>query len=73
VYRAEIYDEEVWNEWVYEEGGLPLFPTLGLFNQLKAANVGVVFLTGRPESQRNATSSNLNQAGYHGWIDLFLR
>lgn len=73
VHRAELFDEDVWNEWVNQKAGLPLLASVGLFNRLKAVNVGVVFLTGRPENQRNATSANLISAGYKGWTALLLR
>ncbi|BBN00716.1 hypothetical protein MPTK1_2g01450 [Marchantia polymorpha subsp. ruderalis] len=72
-YGAELFNETVWDEWVYQQKGLPLHATLDLFNQLKDANIGVIFLTGRPENQRNVTSANLIAAGYEGWTELSLR
>ncbi|KAL2643310.1 hypothetical protein R1flu_010897 [Riccia fluitans] len=72
-YGAEVFNETVWDEWVYKKKGVAFEQTLALFNQLKAAKIGTIFLTGRPESQRNATAANLIAAGYEGWTELMLR
>lgn len=71
--RAEPYVEQVWNRWVDEARAPALGPTLQLYNELLAANWGIVFITGRTESQRNATTQNLISAGYVGWKSLILR
>jgi predicted secreted acid phosphatase len=33
----------------------------------------VFFITGRPDTQRDATARNLEAAGFHGWKELDLR
>ncbi|KAL3696588.1 hypothetical protein R1sor_010664 [Riccia sorocarpa] len=72
-YGAEVFNETVWDDWVYEKKAVAFKHTLKLFNELKAAKIGTVFLTGRPESQRNITAANLEAAGYKGWTELLLR
>jgi predicted secreted acid phosphatase len=50
-------------------------PTLRLFNEAKAKNVKVFFITGRRDTPalREATERNLRAAGYDGWETLFMR
>ena len=46
--------------------------TLGLFQQARAINVTVFFITGRPENQRAATERNLTAVGYGGYANLYM-
>ncbi|KAL3681262.1 hypothetical protein R1sor_024218 [Riccia sorocarpa] len=47
---------------------------LEVYAELKDAKIGVVILSGRPESQRAITTENLIEAGFNaGWEDLILR
>jgi hypothetical protein len=48
-------------------------PTLALFNAAKAKGVAVFFITGRDESEREATERNLRSAGYRDWTALVMR
>jgi acid phosphatase len=48
-------------------------PVLELYNFLKAKGVKTFFLTGRKESQRDATAKNLAAVGYSGWEELIMR
>ena len=48
-------------------------PTLALFLAAKAAGVTVLFITGRDESGRAATETNLVNIGYIGWAALAMR
>ena len=48
-------------------------PVLELFNFAKDKGFAVFFVTGRPESQRDITVSNLREAGYSGWVDLIMQ
>jgi predicted secreted acid phosphatase len=48
-------------------------PTLALFNAAKAKGVAVFFITGRDESEREATERNLQAAGYRDWTALVMR
>ncbi len=48
-------------------------PVLRLYNFAKASGVKVFFVTGRQESEREATIKNLNEAGYSGWTELIMQ
>jgi predicted secreted acid phosphatase len=61
--------------WELSSRAEALPPTLELFNLAKSLNVAVFFITGRsnrPDLQA-ATIKNLQQAGYEGWKELFMR
>ena len=61
-------------EWVVSPQASVAIPgAVRLFNRVKAAGVSIFFITGRPESQTEATGRNLALAGFHGWKGLFLR
>lgn len=47
-------------------------PILELFNFAKEKGFAVFFVTGRPESQRQVTLANLQEAGYSGWSELYM-
>lgn len=48
-------------------------PILQVYQFAQAHRMAVFFLTGRAESQRQATTDNLKQAGYTQWARLILR
>jgi len=48
-------------------------PTLALYNYAKQNGVAVFFVTGRFESQREATVENLHAVGYKDWNGLYLK
>ncbi|KTD44711.1 HAD family acid phosphatase [Legionella quateirensis] len=48
-------------------------PMLDLYNTALKNNIKVFFVTGRHESERNATRINLIKAGYKKWSGLYLR
>lgn len=51
----------------------PVIPeTLGLFKEAREAGVAVFFITGRDESQRDATVKNLKDAGYADYQGLYM-
>jgi predicted secreted acid phosphatase len=61
-----------WAAWDQLARDPPLTPTLRLFQQARAKNVAVFFITGRPEDQRRATERNLAVAGYVGYKKLYM-
>ena len=61
------------NQWILKSQAAPLTPAVALFNAAKAGGVAVIFITGRPDSQRDATIINLDRAGYDGWTELRTR
>ena len=56
-----------------EVGAEAIEPALKLFKAAKLSNVGVIFITGRPADQRDATVINLEHAGFDGWTELRTR
>ncbi len=48
-------------------------PVLELYNDAKSKGVAVLFLTGRPNAQREVTTENLSEAGYKDWVELIMR
>jgi nuclease S1 len=61
--------------WELSAQSLVIAPTLRLFNEAKAKNVKIFFVTGRRDTPalRDATERNLRAAGYDGWEGLFMR
>lgn len=48
-------------------------PMLALYKNAQQHDVKVFFITGRDESERQATKDNLTYAGYSHWSGLYLR
>jgi hypothetical protein len=61
--------------WELSAQAPAIAPTLRLYNEAKAKNVKIFFITGRPETSalREATEKNLRAVGYDGWENLFMR
>jgi predicted secreted acid phosphatase len=53
--------------------GSAIVPVLELFNYAKKSGIAVFFVTGRQNAQREATTKNLTDVGYSGWIDLIMQ
>ncbi len=67
------YIPHLWNEWVFEANAPAIVPVLRLFKYLTDRNVSIVFLTGRPINQYEATIKNLKKAGYTAFDTLITR
>ena len=50
-----------------------LKPMLSLFNNARQKGVAIFFVTGRHESEKQATVKNLHRAGYNNWAGLYLK
>ena len=61
------------NQWIFKSSAEAIGPALKLFKAAKLNHVGVIFITGRPDSQRDATVINLEHAGFDGWTELRTR
>ncbi|PON54489.1 Acid phosphatase [Parasponia andersonii] len=72
-FGSEPYNATKFNEWVETKAAPALPATLELYEALLNLGIKVVFITGRPESQRNVTSSNLKAVGYTTWEELVLK
>jgi predicted secreted acid phosphatase len=59
--------------WILQAVAPVIMPALNLFNAAKAKGVAVFFITGRRDSERQATLWNLDRAGYEGWAKLVTR
>jgi acid phosphatase len=67
------YIAKDWNDWVDKKQARAIAGTLRLYKEALAHGVSVFFITGRGESQRDATADNLKSAGYDQWAGLALR
>jgi predicted secreted acid phosphatase len=61
-----------WLVWINQARDQPIAPTLELYRQARKQGIAVFFVTGRPESLRNASERNLRAAGYDGWSALVM-
>jgi acid phosphatase len=59
--------------WILQGVAPVVKPALDLFNAAKAKGVAVFFITGRRDSERQATLLNLDRAGFEGWEKLVTR
>jgi hypothetical protein len=59
--------------WLLQGVAPVIGPALDLFNAAKAKGVAVFFITGRRNSERQATLWNLDRAGFEGWTKLITR
>lgn len=67
------YNPTMFNEWVNTGKAPPLPESLKLYKKLLLLGIKIVFLTGRPEDQRNVTEANLKHAGFNTWEKLILK
>ena len=72
-HRSETFDENSFNEWVDMAEAPALPASLKLYKEVQQMGFTIFLLTGRDESQRNATVKNLLFAGYSNWERLILR
>jgi acid phosphatase len=66
------YIPKDWNGWVDRKQAPAIPGTLRLFKEAQRLGVAVFFISGRSESQRDATVQNLEAVGYHNWLGLAL-
>ncbi len=62
-----------WDQWVEEAKAAVIPGTMRVFKEAQTLHFAVFFITGRRESQREATEKNLRARGYQNWDDLILR
>jgi acid phosphatase len=67
------YIAKDWNDWVDKRQATAIAGTLRLYKEAVTHGVSIFFISGRGESQREATTDNLKSAGYDGWNRLALR
>ena len=67
------YDSAVFNAWINSAKAPAIPGTLRLYNEAQKLGVSVFFITGRADSERQATERNLREQGYQNWQQLYLR
>jgi acid phosphatase len=67
------YDSAVFDTWVNSAKAPAIPGTLRLYKEAQRLNVSVFFITGRADSEREATERNLREQGYQNWQQLYLR
>jgi acid phosphatase len=67
------YESKAFDAWV-QTAKAPAIPgSLRVFNEAQRLGVGVFFITGRHEDERDATERNLREQGFENWQQLTLR
>jgi predicted secreted acid phosphatase len=61
-----------WVAWDLRAAAPAISQTLALFEEARDLNVAVFFITGRDESQRDATEQNLRATGYDDYQGLYM-
>ncbi|KAI5060019.1 hypothetical protein GOP47_0024439 [Adiantum capillus-veneris] len=72
-FGAEPLNSTLYKTWIGQGKAPALQATLQLFNTLKEWDYTILLLSGRLESQREATIQNLIAVGYADWEALILR
>jgi acid phosphatase len=67
------FDSAVFDAWVNSAKAPAIPGTLRLYKEAQRLNVSVFFITGRADSEREATERNLSEQGYQNWQQLYLR
>ena len=62
-----------WDAWVMQAEARPIAPVLAVYQRAHALGYAVFFITGRAETQREATEHNLRSAGYTRFEELTLK
>ena len=61
------------NQWILKGSAQAIEPARDLFKAAKAKGVAVIFITARPNKQRDITILTLDHAGFDGWTELRTR
>jgi acid phosphatase len=67
------YDSAVFHAWINSAKAPAIPGTLRLYREAQRLGVSVFFITGRSDTERNATERNLREQGFQNWQQLFLR
>jgi acid phosphatase len=67
------YDSKSFNAWVESAQAPAIAGTLRVYNEAQRLGVSVFFLTGRPNTQRPSTETNLRLRGFSTWQQLIMR
>ncbi|CAM6099945.1 unnamed protein product [Calypogeia fissa] len=72
-YGVEKFQKSLFNQYVSKSEQPALMAVLSLYQELRQNGWSIIFITGRDEESREATSKNLQNAGYDEWAELILR
>ena len=67
------YIPKDWDEWIAAGHAPAIVPVQTIYDVAVRAQVDVIFLTGRPESDRVATERNLREVGYETWTKIYFK
>jgi acid phosphatase len=67
------YDAAVFDAWVKTAQAPAISGTLRLYKEAQKLGVSVFFITGRSETERDATERNLREQGIDNWQQLTMR
>lgn len=71
--RSKEYNSTAKKEWELQGKAPALLATLKLYKKLLNRGYKIVFISGKSESVRNVTETNLKNVGYYTWEKLVLR
>ncbi|KAI3720868.1 hypothetical protein L2E82_31866 [Cichorium intybus] len=72
-FGLEVFDCAQFDRWVVEGVAPVIKPSLKLYEEVSSLGFKIMLLTGRSEDKRNATATNLINAGIDEWDKLILR
>jgi acid phosphatase len=67
------YEADIWNNWINQEESPAIIPVRDFYFELLTKGIHVIFVSGRTNSQYDATYKNLNAAGYYNFDTLITR
>jgi acid phosphatase len=67
------FNSKAFDDWVNSASAAAIPGTLNIYKEARRLGVTVFFLTGRAESEREATERNLHAQGFDTWQELILR
>ncbi|WP_028387991.1 HAD family acid phosphatase [Legionella fairfieldensis] len=73
VQRDFIGDKNLIHKDILAADAPAIYPMLSFYHNAQKHGVNIFFVTGRPQSELQATKINLTRAGYHHWAGLYLR
>jgi acid phosphatase len=67
------YIKSEWDKWVETEKAVPIRQVKAFYDTLVSRGIKIIFITGRSQSQYQATFNNLKKAGYGTFDTLICR
>lgn len=67
------YNEAAFDAWIHTARAPAITGTLRLYKEAQRLDVSIFFITGRNETEREATEKNLRAQGFSGWQRLTMR